>query len=76
MKIPDIDLSVGEIFIDMRFSDGGVAFDPLAEEEPEFTDEPLIGGLGIHLVKNLMDKVEYDRADDQNHLRVICSWIV
>jgi anti-sigma regulatory factor (Ser/Thr protein kinase) len=52
--------------------DDGKPFDPLHEaRDPDTTlsveDRP-IGGLGVFLVKRLMDRVEYRRADDKNHL--------
>jgi serine/threonine-protein kinase RsbW len=52
-------------------SDRGRAFDPLAVPPPNL-DAPLaersVGGLGIHLVRSLMDKVEYRRDDEKNVL--------
>lgn len=44
------------------FRDGGVEFDPLAKEDPD-VNAPLekrdIGGLGIYLCKQMMDRLEY-----------------
>ena len=55
-----------------EIEDNGVAFDPLEMPAPDTTqsveDRP-IGGLGIHLVRELMDRVEYARIDDRNRLR-------
>jgi anti-sigma regulatory factor (Ser/Thr protein kinase) len=55
--------------------DNGRAFDPLHDAavpdlELSVEDRP-IGGLGIHLVKSLMDQAEYRRDHDRNvlHLR-------
>ena len=52
--------------------DDAPAFDPLARPQPEHVDHPVesrpIGGLGIHLVKKLMDTVEYQRNHDRNLL--------
>ena len=52
-------------------SDSGRAFDPLAVPPPNL-DAPLaertLGGLGIHLVRSLMDGVDYRRADGKNVL--------
>lgn len=54
--------------------DRGVAFDPLSRAAPD-TDLALedreIGGLGIHLVRELMDEVGWRRENDCNllHLR-------
>lgn len=54
--------------------DNGPAFDPLLEAESPDLDLSLehrpIGGLGIHLVKSLMDHAEYRRSDDRNVLRL------
>ena len=33
-------------------------------------DRP-VGGLGVHLVKNLTDEMDYKREDNKNHLTVI-----
>lgn len=52
-------------------SDAGRAFNPLDVPAPNL-DAPLsertLGGLGIHLVRNLMDAVEYRREDGKNVL--------
>ena len=54
-----------------RVEDDAVAFDPLQKEEPNL-DVPLeerrVGGLGIHLVKTLMDEVAYSRENNHNVL--------
>ncbi|MCL2217164.1 MAG: ATP-binding protein [Defluviitaleaceae bacterium] len=54
-----------------RFEDTGIPFNPLEIEAPDLNvalEERKIGGLGVHLVKNLMDKVEYERAGGKNIL--------
>ena len=55
----------------LTFSDTGKPFDPLGAAEPD-VNSPLaqrqIGGLGIFVVKKLMDKVEYRRENDCNIL--------
>jgi len=47
----------------------GVPFNPLSEKAPDI-DAPLeereIGGLGIHLVRNLIDDVTYHRRIGKN----------
>jgi sigma-B regulation protein RsbU (phosphoserine phosphatase) len=52
-------------------TDTGVPFDPTAKEDADTTlgieDRP-IGGLGIFLVRQLMDVVDYQRVDGQNVL--------
>ena len=55
----------------VTFIDGGVAFDPLAKEDPDVTlpaEQRKIGGLGIFLVKKTMDEVTYKRKDNKNVL--------
>lgn len=54
--------------------DDGIAFNPLDRPSPDTTksvEEREIGGLGIHFIRRLMDKVEYCRADGRNHLKMI-----
>lgn len=54
-------------------SDDGPEFDPLAAPPPDLSlgiDERPVGGLGIELVRRLMDEVSYERRDDRNHLRL------
>ena len=54
-------------------SDDGPAFDPLAAETPDTSlgvDERPVGGLGLLLVRRLMDDVAYERRDGRNHLRL------
>lgn len=53
----------------ITFKDSGVPFDPLAKEDADVTlsaDERQIGGLGIYMVKNLMDQIDYQYVDGQN----------
>lgn len=70
----------GEVNIDARFDkgiltfvlkDSGVPFDPTAKEDADITlgvEERPIGGLGIFLVKQLMDTVSYNYSDGCNIL--------
>ena len=46
----------------MTFQDRGVPYNPLAKADPDITlsaEERDIGGLGIYMVKQSMDRVEY-----------------
>lgn len=52
-------------------SDKGIPFDPTKKEDADITlgvEERQIGGLGIFLVRQLMDTVEYERKDGYNIL--------
>ena len=53
--------------------DGGVPFDPTARGEVDINasvEDRQIGGLGIHLVRQIMDEVKYERVDDKNVLKL------
>ena len=55
-------------------TDSGVPFDPTQQEDPDVTqsaEERPIGGLGIFLVRQIMDDVRYERKDDKNILTLI-----
>ena len=57
-------------------SDTGIPFDPTKKEEVDITlsfEQRAIGGLGIHLVRQLMDEMEYKREGDKNVLTLIKS---
>ena len=52
--------------------DDGVPFDPLAAEEPDTTlslEERPIGGLGVMLVRRLVDEVSYEGEGGRNRVR-------
>lgn len=53
--------------------DDAKEFNPLEKEDPDISlsiDERKIGGLGIYLVKSLMDEVNYKRESGKNYLYV------
>jgi serine/threonine-protein kinase RsbW len=56
-----------------EITDNGRPFDPSAAPEPDCT-MPLesrdVGGLGIHLIRRVVDRVQYRRFGDENHLRL------
>ena len=67
----DIETVIRDDRIDFRVIDSGVPFDPTAASDPDLAvdlkDRP-IGGLGIYLVKRIMDEVSYTRQDGKNIL--------
>ncbi|MBO4897864.1 MAG: ATP-binding protein [Clostridia bacterium] len=51
--------------------DAGKPFDPLAKPDPDILlsgEERAIGGLGIYMVKTMMDEVEYEYSGGCNRL--------
>ncbi len=55
----------------VNIEDDGIPFNPTNAETPNLEcsiEECRIGGLGIHLAKNLMDEVCYQRCKDKNLL--------
>lgn len=66
----DFDEKNNKILIE--FVDNGTEFNPLKKmdyEVPNSVKEAKIGGLGIHLVKNFADSIEYN-YDGENHLTI------
>ena len=66
----DVRVAGGRVAV--QVADDGRAFNPIEQATPD-TSLPMeareVGGLGIHLVKTLMDSVDYDRSAGRNHLR-------
>lgn len=69
------EISIGMVIeggtLTVTYRDGGLAFNPLEQAEPDISlgiDDRPIGGLGIHLVRNMMDSLEYLREGRQNVL--------
>ena len=57
----------------ITFTDQGIPFDPLQEEDPDVTlpaAQRRIGGLGILTIKKFMDDVQYERRGDSNVLTI------
>ena len=58
--------------LEITIEDNGIAFNPLeSDADPDLEqslEERPIGGLGIHLVKSLMDTLEYRRQNNRNRL--------
>ncbi len=58
----------------VTISDDGIPFNPLVAGTPD-TSQPLdkraLGGLGIHLIRNLVDDMLYQRRIDRNVLTLV-----
>lgn len=66
--------SAGENYLRLRFTDGGVPFNPLEKEPSDVSGPPTVGGLVIHLVRQLSDGISYAREDGSNCLTVWKLW--
>lgn len=58
----------------MQFLDGGVPFDPLAKTDPDLSVDATMareGGLGIFMVKQMMDDVSYAYEGGKNILTIL-----
>ena len=59
--------------VTIEFEDAGAPYDPLEKEDPDISlsaEEREIGGLGLFMVKNLMDSVEYRLEGNKNILTI------
>ena len=55
----------------LRIEDDGIPFNPIDFETPDVAcsvENCKIGGLGIHIMRKLMDEICYQRCDDKNIL--------
>ena len=55
----------------MQVEDDGIPFNPLDVTGPEVSqdlDSIHIGGLGLHLVRKMMDDIDYQRVEGKNKL--------
>ncbi|GAB1442554.1 hypothetical protein MASR2M39_13900 [Ignavibacteriales bacterium] len=69
----DVILVINKETVELQFIDEGVEFDPLQKKDPDTSvpaDKREIGGLGIFLVKKLMNTVEYSRVGQKNNLKI------
>lgn len=64
---------IDEKQVEMKFTDSGVAYNPLEKEDPDITlnsEERQVGGLGIFMVKNYMDEINYVYENGKNILTI------
>lgn len=64
-------MTVRDDGVQVEIVDDGAMFDPLTAAEPEARlpgHRPRPGGVGIHMVRHLVDGCEYARIDGHNHL--------
>lgn len=70
----DVEARVDGRLLTLVFRDNGRPFDPLDQPPPDLDadicDRP-IGGLGVHLIRQLAEELAYAREPDANVLRVV-----
>ena len=69
----EVDLTLAGEELQIEVTDTGVPFNPLELPPPRLDADIArrkIGGLGVHLVRSLMTRVEYERLEGQNRLRL------
>lgn len=69
----EIMCDVNEKEIELTFRDNGILYNPLKTKKPNITGtakERQMGGLGIYMVKNIMDDVSYSQAGKINTTKV------
>ena len=57
----------------LQFADDGREFDPRAAPAPDLdlpVDERPIGGLGVHFVRELADRLDYERSGGMNRFTI------
>jgi anti-sigma regulatory factor (Ser/Thr protein kinase) len=70
----EVSLVLGDDGLTLTLEDDGPPFDPLALPPPDVTSsltERPVGGLGVFLVRRVMDAVSYQRVGARNQLRML-----
>ncbi len=71
-----IDVSLGRGEVKIRMEDDAIAFNPLKAPKIDIekpADERAIGGLGLHLVREMVNKISYERVENKNVLNITCK---
>ena len=69
-----VEVSDDPVQVKITFIDHGKPYDPLQKDDPDVTlsaEDREIGGLGIFMVKQTMDAVEYEYKDGSNILTLV-----
>ena len=70
-----INLASEEDSLTIEIVDSGKPFDPLTEApEPDLEasiEDRRVGGLGVYLVRTMMDQMDYKRENEKNHLTIV-----
>jgi len=71
----EVDVEASPQALVIEISDGAAPFDPTKDSakpdlEADLDDRP-IGGLGVHLVKQMTDEMSYQRSNGRNQVRLM-----
>ena len=72
-----IAVETGEQEVRLEVTDSGVPFDLRTLQAPDLSqsiEERQMGGLGVLLIRKMMDEVDYRRDGDFNRLRLVKRW--
>lgn len=68
-----VNIAIEGDLLSLDFRDSGAPFDPLDAPEPDLDadipDRP-VGGLGLYLIRQLAEELQYERIGDHNLLHV------
>ena len=72
-----LDVKLEGTVMTMVLSDEGKPYDPTQREDPDINlpaeDRP-VGGLGIFLIRQIMNEVTYNRVGNKNQLTMVKRW--
>ena len=63
--------------MEIVLTDAGKPYDPTQKDDPDINlpaEERPIGGLGVFLIKQIMNEVSYRRINDKNQLTLVKRW--
>jgi serine/threonine-protein kinase RsbW len=66
-----ISISLNDKMLTIKITDSGMPFNPLLQQQPDISlpaEERPVGGLGIFLMSQIMDEINYTRQKNQNIL--------
>lgn len=69
-----INIRANSVQLEIVISDQGQAFDESSYREPDIKDRikhRMKGGVGVYLMRKLMDKVEYHSEHGENYIRLV-----
>jgi anti-sigma regulatory factor (Ser/Thr protein kinase) len=69
-----VEISVVNQTLQLVISDDGIPFNPFEQQTPDLEssiEERELGGVGIHLVKNVMDECSYQRLKERNVVTLV-----